>query len=163
MKCWGIRPISSKIAELGYAAGYTASALGKPELTIPGFGTVPFGPGSYIPNSIYANVGRCMTGEAVFHEQEILCDIAGGMPSTFPYEQELTNEEIRPLMEKYLKRNDNLSTQDQIKFWMFLSDMTVSSLGGSLNYGGYHGGGSPIMEQIAITSQYDIEGIAKGI
>jgi aromatic ring hydroxylase len=26
-----------------------------------------------------------------------------------------------------------------------------------MTYGAYHGGGSPIMEQIAITSQYDIE------
>jgi hypothetical protein len=26
-----------------------------------------------------------------------------------------------------------------------------------MNVGNYHGGGSPIMEQIAITTQYDIE------
>lgn len=145
-----------QIAELGYAAGFTASEKGKPELHIPGMGVVPFGPGSYIPNSIYANVGRCLTGEAVFHEQEILCDIAGGMLSTFPYEQELTSEELKPLMEKYLKRNPDIPIEDQIKFWLFMGDMVISGLGGSLNYGGFHGGGSPIMEQIAITSQYDI-------
>ncbi|MEK7244100.1 MAG: 4-hydroxyphenylacetate 3-hydroxylase N-terminal domain-containing protein, partial [Thermodesulfobacteriota bacterium] len=34
-------------AELGYAAGYTASDLGKPEVYIPGMGFVPYGPGSY--------------------------------------------------------------------------------------------------------------------
>lgn len=28
---------------------------------------------------------------------------------------------------------------------------------GIAKVGGYHGGGSPIMEQIAITTQYDIE------
>jgi hypothetical protein len=26
-----------------------------------------------------------------------------------------------------------------------------------MNYGNYHGGGSPIMEQIAITSQYNMK------
>ena len=145
-----------QIAELGYAAGFTASEKGAPELNIPGMGTVPFGPGAYIPNSIYANVGRCMTGESVFHEQEILCDIAGGMPSTLPFEKELISDELRPLMEKYIKRNPDIPIEDQIKFWMFFSDMTCSGLGGTLNYGGFHGGGSPIMEQIAITSQYDI-------
>ncbi|MFK5954492.1 MAG: 4-hydroxyphenylacetate 3-hydroxylase N-terminal domain-containing protein [Desulfobacterium sp.] len=145
-----------QIAELGYAAGFTASAKGSPELLIPGLGKVPFGPGSYIPDSIYANVGRCMTGESVFHEQEILCDIAGGMPSTLPYEADLVSEELKPFMEKYLKRNSKIPIEEQIKFWMFFSDMTVSGLSGTLNYGGYHGGGSPIMEQIAITSQYDI-------
>ena len=145
-----------QIAELGYAAGYTASEMGKSEVFIPGLGSVPYGPGSCIPNSIYCNVGRCLTGESVYHEQEILCDIAGGMPATFPYEQDLTNEELKPLMEKYLKRNPDVPIEDQIKFWLFFADMNVSNLGGVLNYAGFHGGGSPIMEQIAITSQYDI-------
>jgi 4-hydroxyphenylacetate 3-monooxygenase/4-hydroxybutyryl-CoA dehydratase/vinylacetyl-CoA-Delta-isomerase len=145
-----------QIAELGYAAGYTASAMGKPEIFIPGLGQVPYGPGACIPNSIYCNVGRCLTGESVYHEQEILCDIAGGVPATFPFEQDLTNEEIKPFMEKYLKRNPNIPVEDQIKFWMYFGDMTVSALGGSMNYASFHGGGSPIMEQIAIISQYDI-------
>lgn len=146
-----------QIAELGYAAGYTASEMGKPEVFIPGLGSVPYGPGSCIPNSIYCNVGRCLTGEAVYHEQEILCDVAGGMPATFPFEQDLTNEELKPLLEKYLKRNPDVPIEDQLKFWLFFGDMTVSSAGGVLNYAGVHGGGSPIMEQIAITSQYDIK------
>jgi 4-hydroxybutyryl-CoA dehydratase / vinylacetyl-CoA-Delta-isomerase len=145
-----------QIAELGYAAGYTASEMGKPELYIPGVGMTPFGPGAMIPNSIYCNVGRCLTGEAVFREQEILCDIAGGMPATFPFEQELVNEELKPLLEKYLNRNPKMPIEEQLKLWLFFSDMTVSSVNGLLNYAGYHGGGSPIMEQIAITSQYDI-------
>jgi 4-hydroxybutyryl-CoA dehydratase / vinylacetyl-CoA-Delta-isomerase len=145
-----------QIAELGYAAGFTASELGKPEVFVPGLGQVPYGPGGYIPNSIYANVGRSLTGESVYHEQEILCDIAGGMPATFPFEQDLTSDELKPFLEKYLKRNPDIPIDDQIRFWLYFSDMTVSTLGGVLNYAGMHGGGSPIMEQIAITSQYDI-------
>jgi len=152
-----------QITELGYAAGFTASELGKPEVNIPGLGPVPYGPGSYIPNSIYCNVGRCLTGEAVFHEQEILCDIAGGIPSTFPFEKDLVNEDIKPFMEKYLKRNPDISVEDQIKFWMYLSDMAVSDLSGGMNYASYHGGGSPIMEQIAITTQYDIKDRKKNV
>jgi len=146
-----------QISELGYAAGFTASSLGKPEIMIPGIGQVPYGPGSYIPNSIYCNVGRCLTGEAVFHEQEILCDIAGGVTATFPFEKDLVNPELKPLMEKYLKRNSKMPIEDQIKFWLYMSDMTVSDFAGGLNYASFHGGGSPIMEQIAITTQYDIQ------
>ena len=66
------------------------------------------------------------------------------------------NEELKPLMEKYICRNPAVSIEDQIRFWLFYSDMTVSSANGMLTYAGFHGGGSPIMEQIAITSQYDI-------
>lgn len=146
-----------KITELGYAAGYTASALGKPEVYIPGMGSVPYGPGSCIPNSIYANVGRCLTGEAVFKEQEMLCSIAGGLPATFPNEGDLTDPELKPLLEKYLMRNPDVPIEDQIKFWMLYIDYSCSGFAGPMNYGNYHGGGSPIMEQIAITSQYNIK------
>ena len=155
-----VRELLSKLimtGELGYAAGYTASALSKPEVYMPGLGVVPYGPGSYIPNSIYANVGRCLTGEAVFHEQEILCNIAGGMPATFPYENDLTNPELKNLLEKYLNRNPKMPIEEQIKFWMNFIDFGLSGSAGATLYGAYHGGGSPIMEQIAITSQYDME------
>lgn len=146
-----------KITELGYAAGFTASAMGKPEVYMPGVGLVPYGPGACIPNSIYANVGRCLTGEAVFHEQQILCEIAGGMPATFPREGDLMNPEIRELLEKYVKRNQEISVEDQIKFWLLYADYTNSASSGAISYGAMHGGGSPIMEQIAIYGQYDID------
>ena len=144
-------------SELGYAAGYTASDLGKPEVYIPGLGFVPFGPGSFIPHSIYCNVGRCLTGEAVFREAEILCDISGGVTATFPYEKDFANPDIADLLLKYTKRNPNMSAEDQAQFWRYLGDNLCSAMGGIANLGNYHGGGSPIMEQIAITTQYDIE------
>jgi aromatic ring hydroxylase len=145
------------ISELGYAAGYTASDLGKPEVYIPGIGFVPYGPGSYIPHSIYCNVGRCLTGEAVWHEAEILCDLAGGVVATFPHEKDFLNPATKDLLLKYNKRNPNMSSEDQAQFWRYLGDGLCSATGGIAKVGGYHGGGSPIMEQIAITTQYDIE------
>jgi aromatic ring hydroxylase len=145
------------ITELGYAAGYTASDLGKPELYVPGHGFVPFGPGSYIPHSIYCNVGRCLTGEAVFREAEILCDISGGVTATFPHEKDFLNPETKDLLLKYTKRNKEMPVEDQAQLWRFLGDGLCSATGGIAKIGSYHGGGSPIMEQIAITTQYDIE------
>jgi aromatic ring hydroxylase len=143
--------------ELGYAAGYTASDLGKPEVYMPGVGFVPYGPGSYIPNSIYCNVGRCLTGEAVYREAEILCDISGGVTATFPHERDFANPEVGGLLRKYTKRSPKVDVEDQAQLWRFLGDGLCSASGGIHNIGSYHGGGSPIMEQIAITTQYDIE------
>lgn len=143
--------------ELGYAAGYTASDLGKPEVYIPGMGFVPFGPGSYIPHSIYCNVGRCLSGEAVFREAEILCDISGGITATFPHEKDFAHPDLNDALLKYTKRNPKMSAEDQAQFWRFLGDELCSATGGAKLVGNYHGGGSPIMEQIAITTQYDIE------
>jgi 4-hydroxybutyryl-CoA dehydratase/vinylacetyl-CoA-Delta-isomerase len=143
--------------ELGYAAGYTASDLGKPEVYMPGVGFVPYGPGSYIPNSIYCNVGRCLSGEAVWREAEILCDISGGVVATFPHENDFKNPDTGVPLLKYTKRNPNMTPEDQAQFWRYLGDSLCSASGGIHNIGAYHGGGSPIMEQIAITTQYDVE------
>jgi aromatic ring hydroxylase len=143
--------------ELGYAAGYTASDLGKPEVYMPGVGFIPYGPGSYIPNSIYCNVGRCLTGEAVYREAEILCNISGGVPATFPHERDFMNPDIKDLLLKYTTRSLNMTAEDQAQLWRYMGDVLCSASGGIHNMGGYHGGGSPVMEQIAITTQYDIE------
>jgi aromatic ring hydroxylase len=146
-----------KVTELSYAAGFTASALGKPELYVPGKGFRPYGPGNMIPNSIYCNVGRCLTGEAVFHEQEILAEIAGGMPATFPYEGEFVNPEVKDFAYKYITRSPSMSPENQAQLWRHIGDIAISGKGGCSMYGALHGGGSPVMEKIAITSQYDID------
>ncbi len=145
------------VTELGYAAGYTGSDLGKPEVYVPGIGLIPYGPGSYIPNSIYCNVGRCLTGENVYREAEIICDISGGIPATFPHEKDFVNPELKDTLHKYITRNPNIAPENAAQFWRYVGDMLCSATGGIWQVGGYHGGGSPIMEQIAITSQYDIK------
>jgi aromatic ring hydroxylase len=146
-----------KITELGYAAGFTASEMARPEVYMPGIGFVPYGPGTYIPHSIYANVGRCLTGEAVYHERELLCDISGGVTATFPHEGDFAHPEIGPVLLKYTTRSPSMKPEDQAQLWRYIGDHLCSSTGGLDCVGSYHGGGSPIMEQIAITTQYDVE------
>jgi aromatic ring hydroxylase len=87
----------------------------------------------------------------------MLCDIAGGVVATFPHEKDFLNPETRDLLLKYTKRNPNMPVEDQAQFWRYLGDVLCSASGGISNIGNYHGGGSPVMEQIAITTQYDIE------
>ncbi|MGD0856064.1 MAG: 4-hydroxyphenylacetate 3-hydroxylase C-terminal domain-containing protein, partial [Dehalococcoidia bacterium] len=117
----------------------------------------PYGPGSYIPNSIYCNVGRCLTGEAVYREAEILCDVSGGVPATFPHEGDFINPDTADLLKKYTMRNPDIKIDNAIKLWMYVGDVLCSASSGINQMGGYHGGGSPVMEQIAITTQYDIQ------
>jgi aromatic ring hydroxylase len=102
-------------------------------------------------------VGRNLTGEAVFREAEILCDIAGGIPATFPYEGDFTNPETKDLLYKYITRNPDVRPEDAAQLWRYVGDILCSASGGIFQVGSYHGGGSPIMEAIAITTQYDIE------
>lgn len=130
-------------SELGYAAGYTASDSGQAGSLHSRLRLCAAWPWFFIPHSIYCNVGRCLTGEAVFREAEILCDISGGVTATFPYEKDFANPDLADLLLKYTKRNPNMSAEDQAQFWRYLGDVLCSAMGGIANLGNYHGGGSP--------------------
>ncbi len=134
------------VTELAYAAGFTASAKG-----------VRSRSGTYIPDVVYCNVGRCISGENVYHELQLLADVAGGLPATLPYEEDFYNEKVGPLLHKYIMRNPKISAENQHRLFRMISDTLCSAYGGAAAVGGLHGGGSPIMEKIAITAQYDIE------
>jgi 4-hydroxybutyryl-CoA dehydratase / vinylacetyl-CoA-Delta-isomerase len=67
----------------------------------------------------------------------------------------------KDLLMKYTMRNPDIKIDDAIKFWMHVGDLLCSATGGIAMVGNYHGGGSPIMENIAITTQYDIESCKK--
>ena len=54
-------------------------------------------------------------------------------------------------------RNPDIKVENAIKLWMHVGDLLCSASGGVAMVGNYHGGGSPVMENIAITTQYDIE------
>ena len=112
--------------------------------------------GVQMPDVVYCNVARKHAGESLFHEYEILADIAGGLPATLPYDTEFLSPEVGPLVRKYLKRTDAVSPEDIFRCWSWISDFSCSSMAGVLQYAGLHGGGSPVMEDIAILGTYDI-------
>lgn len=134
------------IAELAYAAGIAASV--KAHRTSSGI---------YEPAFLYSNCGRYLTGVNVYHEYDLLTSIAGGLPSTLPFEQEWLNPETGPYLEKYIMRNPEISAEKQHRLFRFISDFSCSASSGWAQYAGVHGGGSPIMEKIGIRSQYDLE------
>ncbi len=61
------------------------------------------------------------------------------------------------LAQKYTTRSANMSPENQAQLWRHIGDLACSAKGGIACFGALHGGGSPRMETIAITSQYDIE------
>ena len=113
--------------------------------------------GTQVPNIVYCNVARKHAGVNIYHEYDILTEIAGGLPATLPYDTEFNSPEVGDLVKKYLARVDGVSVEDIYKLYSWVSDYTCSSIAGVYQYAGVHGGGSPIMEDIAILRTYDIE------
>jgi len=115
------------------------------------------GSGTYVPDIVYCNVSRRHAGINIYHEYDILADIAGGMPATLPREADWLNPETRPFLEKYMMRNPNVSIEDIYRAFRWVQAISCSEIAGIVQYAGVHGGGSPRMEQIAIMGSYNVE------
>lgn len=135
-----------EVAELVYAAGIAAGVRGQKSPS-----------GTFVPHVIYSNVGRRHAGENIYHEYEIVADLAGGLSATLPLEGDFLSEETGPLVAKYLMRNPRVTAENQYRCFRLISDAICSSIAGLNQIAGLHGGGSPIMEAIALLANYDLE------
>lgn len=133
------------VAELVYAAGIAAAVT-----------SFPAPSGTQIPNILYANVGRRHAGHNIYHEYSTLCDISGGIPATIPLSTEYNSQVVGDFVRKYTSRREGISAEDHYRAAHLLADLLTSEVTAALQVAGVHGGGSPIMEDIAIMSTYDM-------
>jgi aromatic ring hydroxylase len=133
-------------AELAFAAGVAAAIFGEETSS-----------GVFFPNKIYTNVGRRLTGELIYHEYNILTEIAGGIAGTLPFKADFYSEETRKHLEKFIVRNPKLSPEVSLKIWKLVENIGASPMTSWYEIAGVHGGGSPIMETIALNLEYDYE------
>lgn len=111
--------------------------------------------GTFFPNEIYANVGRRMTGEMIYHEYNILTEVAGGISVTLPFGEDFDGEETRADLEKFIVRNSKISAEESLKIWKFVEAVGASAMTSWYLIAGVHGGGSPVMETIALNLGFD--------
>jgi len=134
------------VAELVYGAGIAAAVRSQKAPS-----------GTQVPDFVFVNAGRYHAGVNIYREFETLAEIAGGLPATLPHEEDFLDPTVGPLLHKYIMRNPAVSAENQHRLFRLISDMIVSSAGGVAQVAGVHGGGSPIMEKIALVLQYDLE------
>jgi aromatic ring hydroxylase len=134
------------VAELVYAAGIAAGVKSQQAPS-----------GTYVPDVVYANAGRRHAGENIYREFEIVADLAGGIAATLPLEGDFISEETGPLLAKYMMRNPAISAEDQHRCFRLINDVVCSAIGGVTMIAGLHGGGSPVMEDITLLKNYDVE------
>lgn len=134
------------VCELVFAAGMAASMESSKAPS-----------GTQVPNVVYANVGRRHAGHNIYHEYNILCDIAGGLPATLPLSKEYNSPVVGDFVRKYVYRRDGVSPENHYRASHLASDLLTSEFATACQIAGVHGGGSPIMEDIAIMGSYDVE------
>ena len=128
-----------QIVDLIYAAGIAAAMNFK----IADSGTC-------IPDTNYCNAGRMLAGEAIYGEYEALAAIAGGLSATLPHEEDFYDEKTGPYLQKYIMRDPNISADLQHRAFRLFQDMMSSAWGGHKLIDALHGGGSPVIEKVAI-------------
>ena len=134
------------VAELTYAAGIAASVKSEKASS-----------GTQVPNVIYANVGRRHAGHNIYHEFNSLCDVAGGLPATVPMTKEYNNPTVGKFVQKYVTRRKGVSSEDCYRAFLLANDLLCGEYSSVIfQVAGVHGGGSPIMEDIAILGSYDM-------
>ena len=135
------------VAELTYAAGIAAAVKSTKATS-----------GTQVPNVIFANVGRRHAGHNIYHEFNSLCDVSGGLPATVPQTKEYNNPEIGKFVQKYVTRRKGVSSEDCYRAFLLANDLLCGEYSSVIfQVAGVHGGGSPIMEDIAILGSYDLK------
>ena len=133
-------------AELVYAAG-VASAINSERTSS----------GTYSPDIVYCNVGRRYAGLVEFGLYEALYDVAGAYPLTLPHEKDFVDPVTGPFLNKYTKRKADVPVENVHRLFRMIGDVCSSELATNQLAAGLHGGGSPVMEAIALLSNYDLE------
>jgi len=134
------------VAELVFAAGIAAAHTATVATS-----------GTYIPDVVYCNVGRKHAGVNIYHEYDTLCDICGGQPQTMPYEEEYADDRWRAYFDKYFARKAGIPPETVHRAFRLAQDLLAGPIAANMQVAGVHGGGSPVMEDIAILGNYSIE------
>jgi 4-hydroxyphenylacetate 3-monooxygenase/4-hydroxybutyryl-CoA dehydratase/vinylacetyl-CoA-Delta-isomerase len=134
-----------QIVDLIYAAGIAAAV-----------NATRADSGTYVPDTNYVNAGRMLAGESIYQEYESLAAIAGGLAATLPSEEDFYDKKIGPYLEKYIMRNPKISAEDQHRAFRLFQDMMTSTWGGHKLIDALHGGGSPVIEKVAIYRDHNL-------
>ncbi|MDD4859148.1 MAG: 4-hydroxyphenylacetate 3-hydroxylase N-terminal domain-containing protein [Dehalococcoidales bacterium] len=134
------------VVELIYAAGIAA---GVNHTVAPS--------GTYVPDTNYCNVGRMLAGESIYEEYMDLAAIAGGLSATLPPEADFENPKTKDMLNRYIMRNPDVSTEDTHRAFRLFQDIMASHWGGHKLIDALHGGGSPVIEKVGIYRDFNLD------
>lgn len=83
-----------------------------------------------------------------------MIDVAGGFVADLPSDRDLENENIGPLIKKYLKGASDIPTEKRVKMYRLIEKMAMESAD---TISDIHGGGSPEAHRITIFRESNID------
>ena len=113
--------------------------------------------GVAVPNIILTNLAKYHFANNYHQAVAWVQDIAGGLVVTGPSEEDLENPETREYIERFLGGKKGVSTQERLRAFNLVRDLTASTFGGYNELLAIHAEGSLEAQKITIFRDYDVE------
>jgi len=107
--------------------------------------------GSFYPNSLLANVAKRHGTLALWNAARLAVDISGGLIMCSPTAQDLSHPELGSLIDKYMKANPEVKTEDRIKMMRLMEYLT--GIGCILVAESTQGGAPVVVQQMVIKGE----------
>ncbi|MBI4495937.1 MAG: 4-hydroxyphenylacetate 3-hydroxylase family protein [Deltaproteobacteria bacterium] len=121
------------LAETVFAGSVACSAMGH---------RMPAG--NWEPDTLLANTTKYGVTKNIYEIARLAHDLAGGIIATLPFEDDLRSPEVGRWVEKYLKGVEKVPTEDRIRLFRLIENMTS----GTALAEAMHGAGSPQAQKI---------------
>ena len=110
----------------------------------------PAASGAYMNDEMLSNVAKHNVTRFPFEIARLAQDIAGGLIVTMPSEKDLQNNEVGPLIRKFLQGRDGVEVTDRMRILRLIENMTIGRNAVGYLTESLHGAGSPQAQRIQI-------------
>ena len=117
----------------------------------------PMASGAYLNDEMLSNVAKHNVTRFPFEIARLAQDIAGGLVVTMPSEKDLQNNEIGPLIRKFLQGRHGVETVDRMRILRLIENMTIGRNAVGYLTESLHGAGSPQAQRIQIARGMKID------
>ena len=117
----------------------------------------PVASGAYINDEMLSNVAKHNVTRFPYEIARLAQDIAGGLVVTMPSEKDLQNNEVGPLIRKFLQGRDGVEVVDRMRILRLLENMTIGRNAVGYLTESLHGAGSPQAQRVQIARGMKLE------
>ena len=135
-----------KITEGFFACGVAASV----------YGTRDEHSGSFMPEPVFANIGKLLLGTQIYDMHRLAHEVSGGLIVALPGPDEDHNPATAATLAEVLRANPAVPYAKRIEVARFVEDLTASYQGGWYSVISLHGGGSPAAMKQEIWRNYPV-------
>ena len=107
--------------------------------------------GSFYPNALLANVAKRHGTTALWNAARLAVDLSGGLIMTSPSADDMKHPELGPFIEKYMRANPEVSTENRLKMMRLMEYLT--GIGCILVAESTQGGAPVVVQQMVIKGE----------